>query len=308
MSAIRLARGIYQARSDPEIRGLLPRPLRIVFSREAGSGLATLGISACPGVPEALARAHLERALQRSGRRSKALFAARREDRGDDRGTGGREHGSCGAGGGISGRACAILRSANGALLIVDEVITGFRIAYGGAQNAFYGIRSRLSRIGKIIGGGLPVAAYGGAATSWNCWRRSGRSIRPARFREILWRCARDWRRYQNLSRRVLRRRESQDAPAGRRIARGAEGNRHSRRSFVAGSLLTLFFCEQPVRNYDDAKKSDTARFGEFFQAMLERGIFLPPSQFEALFVSAAHTDADIDRTIAAARESLATV
>jgi glutamate-1-semialdehyde 2,1-aminomutase len=74
----------------------------------------------------------------------------------------------------------------------------------------------------------------------------------------------------------------------------------------VAGSLLTLFFCEQPVRNYDDAKKSDTAKFGRFFQEMLERGIFLPPSQYEALFVSAAHSDADIDRTIAAARESLA--
>jgi glutamate-1-semialdehyde 2,1-aminomutase len=74
----------------------------------------------------------------------------------------------------------------------------------------------------------------------------------------------------------------------------------------VAGSLLTLFFCEQPVRNYDDAKKSDTARFGKFFQEMLERGIFPPPSQYEALFVSAAHNDADIDRTIVAARESLA--
>jgi glutamate-1-semialdehyde 2,1-aminomutase len=76
----------------------------------------------------------------------------------------------------------------------------------------------------------------------------------------------------------------------------------------VAGSLLTLFFSEQPTRNYDDAKKSDTAKFGKFFHAMLERGIFLPPSQFEALFVSAAHTDADIDRTIAAARGSLAAV
>ena len=76
--------------------------------------------------------------------------------------------------------------------------------------------------------------------------------------------------------------------------------------AIVAGSLLTLFFSEQPVRNYDDAKKSDTARFGKFFQEMLERGIFLPHSQYEALFVSAAHTDADIDRTIAAAHESLA--
>jgi glutamate-1-semialdehyde 2,1-aminomutase len=74
----------------------------------------------------------------------------------------------------------------------------------------------------------------------------------------------------------------------------------------VVGSLLTLFFCEQPVRNYDDAKKSDTIKFATFFQEMLERGIFLPPSQYEALFVSVAHTDADIDRTIAAARESLA--
>ena len=98
-----------------------------------------------------------------------------------------------------------------------------------------------------------------------------------------------------------------------RRTQRLAEGFRSALKEAgvtgqvnVAGSLLTLFFCEQPVRNYDDAKKSDTQRFAKFFQAMLERGVFLPPSQYEALFVSAAHTDSDIDRTISAARESLA--
>jgi glutamate-1-semialdehyde 2,1-aminomutase len=98
-----------------------------------------------------------------------------------------------------------------------------------------------------------------------------------------------------------------------RRTVRLAEGFRRALNEAgvagqvnAAGSLLTLFFCEQPVRNYDDAKKSDAKKFAKFFQEMLERGIFLPPSQYEALFVSAAHTDADIDRTIAAARDGLA--
>jgi glutamate-1-semialdehyde 2,1-aminomutase len=193
-----------------------------------------------------------------------------------------------------------------GALLIFDEVITGFRMAYCGAQ-AVYGIDPDLTVMGKIIGGGLPVAAYGGK-------------------RHIMERVAPLGPVYQagTLSGNPLAMRAGLatlpklEAPGfydavNRRTQRLAEGLRNALRAAgvagqvnVAGSLLTVFFCEQPVRNYDDAKKSDTRKFAKFFQEMLERGIFLPPSQYEALFVSAAHTDGDIDRTIAAARESLA--
>jgi len=179
-------------------------------------------------------------------------------------------------------------------------------VAYGGAQSV-YGIDPDLTVMGKIIGGGLPVAAYGGK-------------------RHIMERIAPLGPVYQagTLSGNPLAMRAGLatlpklEAPGfygsvNRRTQRLAEGLRAALQEAsmpgqvnVAGSLLTLFFGEQPVRNYNDAKKSDTKKFGRFFQEMLERGIFLPPSQYEALFVSAAHTDADIDRTIAAARESLA--
>ena len=195
-----------------------------------------------------------------------------------------------------------------GALLIFDEVITGFRMAYGGAQSV-YKIDPDLTVMGKIIGGGLPVAAYGGK-------------------RHIMERVAPLGPVYQagTLSGNPLAMRAGLatlpklEAPkfyedVNRRTQRLAEGVRNALKEAkvpgqvnVAGSLLTLFFCDQPIQNYADAKKSDTARFGKFFQAMLERGIFLPPSQYEALFVSAAHTDADISRTITAARESLTTL
>ena len=193
----------------------------------------------------------------------------------------------------------------DGALLIFDEVITGFRIAYGGAQN-LYEIQPDLTTLGKIIGGGLPVAAYGGR-------------------REIMEMIAPLGPVYQagTLSGNPLAMRAGLatlpklEAPGfydglSRKAGRLGEGLRYALREAdvmgnvsVAGSLLTLFFNEDPVLDYGDAKKSDTASFAVFFNEMLKRGIFIAPSQFEALFVSAAHTDEDIDRTIEAARDSL---
>jgi glutamate-1-semialdehyde 2,1-aminomutase len=193
-------------------------------------------------------------------------------------------------------------------LLIFDEVITGFRIAYGGAQSV-YKIDPDLTVMGKIIGGGLPVAAYGGK-------------------RNIMERVAPLGPVYQagTLSGNPLAMRAGLatlpqlEAPGfyedvNRKTQRLADGLRTALKDAnvrgqvnVAGSLLTIFFTDQPVRNYADAKKSDSARFAVFFQEMLNRGIFVAPSQFEALFVSAAHTDADIDRATAAARESIASM
>ena len=184
-------------------------------------------------------------------------------------------------------------------------MITGFRMAYGGAQQV-YKIDPDLTVMGKIIGGGLPVAAYGGkrhimerVAPLGPVYQAGTLSGNPLAMRAGLSDAA------ETRSAGILRSGE-------RRTQRLAEGLRAALKETgmegvvnVAGSLLTIFFCGGPIHNYSDAKKSDTAQFAKFFQEMLERGIFLPPSQYEALFVSAAHTDSDIDQTIEAARESL---
>ena len=203
------------------------------------------------------------------------------------------------------------------ALLIFDEVISGFRLAHGGAQ-AMYGIEPDLTTLGKIIGGGLPAAAYGGRAEM-----QFGRTTR-----KLMTRIAPLGPVYQagTLSGNPLAMRagietlQQLEAPgfheqlnrkteklvAGIRGAIAKSGV--SARVNTAGSLLTLFFTGDSVENYADAKKSDTRLFGEFFLSMLEKGVFLPPSQFEALFVSVAHSDSDIASTIAACEESLKAV
>jgi glutamate-1-semialdehyde 2,1-aminomutase len=306
MSAVRLARafterdlvikfeGCYHGHSDG-------------FLSEAGSGLATLGIAACPGVPEAFARltlntpyndlAGVEKLFRQHAGKLAAIIVE-----------------PVAANMGVVAPAPGFLEGLReiskreGALLIFDEVITGFRMAYGGAQSV-YKIDPDLTVMGKIIGGGLPVAAYGGKRNImervaplgpvYQAGTLSGNPLAMSAGLATLPKLEAPGF-YEGVNRRTQR------LAGGVRNAlkeAGVPGQVN-----VAGSLLTLFFCAQPVRNYDDAKKSDTARFGRFFQEMLERGIFLPPSQYEALFVSAAHTDADIDRTIASARESLAAI
>jgi glutamate-1-semialdehyde 2,1-aminomutase len=193
----------------------------------------------------------------------------------------------------------------NGALLIVDEVITGFRFHNGAVQQVL-GIEADLTTFGKIIGGGVPVAAYGGRAELMNHVAPLGpvyqagtlagnplaMSAGIATLRQL---AAPGF--YDALAARSRR------LTDGLRDAAANAGEVLQINS--TGSLATLIFAPGPVRNYTDAKRSDTKRYGEFFRSMLERGIFIAPSQFEAAFVSAAHTDADIDRTVAAARDSL---
>ena len=192
-----------------------------------------------------------------------------------------------------------------GALLIFDEVITGFRLAWGGAQ-ALYRITPDLTTLGKIIGGGLPVAAYGGRrevmdrlAPLGDVYQAGTLSGNPLAMRagiETLKLLAAPgfYARLDDRAARLV-------ANLRRELAMtGVEG-----RVQAVGSLLTLFFTSQPVTDYAGAKRSDTARFAKFFRAMLDRGVMIAPSQFEALFVSAAHSDADVDATIQAARESL---
>jgi glutamate-1-semialdehyde 2,1-aminomutase len=274
------------------------------FLVEAGSGLATLGIFASPGVPEALGKLTLnapyndvgsvERIFSEHAGKIAAIIVE-----------------PIAANMGVVPPAPGFLEGLreitvrDGALLILDEVITGFRVAYGGAQGLFK-IVPDMTILGKVIGGGLPVAAYGGrreimemvapVGTVYQAGTLSGNPLAMRAGLETLPKLAsRGF--YEALEKKTERlakglREALKDA--------GVLGQVNA-----IGSLLTLFFASEPVCNYAYAKNSNSDQFAGFFREMLDRGIFLPPSQFEALFVSAAHTEADIDRTVSAAGEAL---
>jgi len=306
MSAVRLARGFTKRDLVVKFEGCY-HGHSDGFLSEAGSGLATLGISASPGVPDAFAALTLNipyndlEAVENVFKKHPGQIAAVIVE-------------PVAANMGVVPPAPGFLEGLRTvtkkekSLLIFDEVITGFRMAYGGAQSV-YTIDPDLTVMGKIIGGGLPVAAYGGK-------------------REIMEHIAPLGPIYQagTLSGNPLAMRAGLatlpklEAPGfyedvNRKTQHLAEGLRSALKESkipgevnVAGSLLTIFFADGPIRNYADAKKSDSALFAKFFHHMLSRGIFIAPSQYEALFTSAAHTDADIDRAIAAAHESLASM
>jgi glutamate-1-semialdehyde 2,1-aminomutase len=194
----------------------------------------------------------------------------------------------------------------HGALLVFDEVMTGFRLAYGGAQERF-GIAPDLTTMGKVVGGGFPLAAYGGrreimakiapAGAVYQAGTLSGNPIAVSAGLAQLG-LLEDGAAYGVLEARGA------ELEAGLKAAASEAGvpctvNR-------VGSMITGFFTGQPVRNYADARTSDTARFGAFFRGMLERGVYLAPSQFEAAFLSTAHSPEDVQATVAAARECLA--
>ncbi|MGD1210748.1 MAG: glutamate-1-semialdehyde 2,1-aminomutase [Candidatus Acidiferrales bacterium] len=306
MSAVRLARGFTKRDLILKFEGGYHGHADSFLS-EAGSGLATLGIAASPGVPAEFAALTLnaryndanavEQIFAQHPRRIAAVIIE-----------------PVAANMGVVPPVPGFLESLrsiterDGALLIFDEVITGFRLAYGGAQ-ALFGIRPDLTVLGKIIGGGLPVAAYGGrreimdlVAPLGPVYQAGTLSGNPLAMRAGLASLAKlsGPGFYENLARK------------GERLGTGLrEALRESGllgQVNASGSLLTLFFTGDPVANYADAKKSDTVRFAAFFREMLSRGILLPPSQFEALFVSAAHAHDDIDRTLEAARASLQVV
>jgi glutamate-1-semialdehyde 2,1-aminomutase len=192
--------------------------------------------------------------------------------------------------------------------LIYDEVMTGFRLALGGAQE-LYRQKPDLTVLGKIVGGGLPVGAYGGradimrkvmpAGPVFQAGTLSGSPLAMAAGLATLQEL-RDhppYERLELLGKQLVEglAREARNANLPHQIAR-------------VGSMWTLFFTADPVTDYDSAKKCDAARFGRFFWAMLERGIYLPCSQFEAAFLSTAHTAEHIEQTIAAASEALAEI
>jgi len=197
------------------------------------------------------------------------------------------------------------ITAAHGALLVFDEVMTGFRVGWGGAQ-VTEDIAPDLTCLSKIMGGGLPAGAYGGRrdimqliaplGPVYQAGTLSGNPLAMAAGATTLRLLARPGV-YEALEATSARLHEGLLA-AARAAGASVTGGR-------AGSMQTLFFTDQPVTDYESARTSDTARFARFHRAMLERGIYLPPSQFEAIFVSTAHGPAEIERTIEAADQAL---
>src|SRR5690348_14328934 len=303
MSAVRLARGVTKRDFIVKFEGCYHGHADSFLS-QAGSGLATLGIAECPGVPQALAGLTLNvpyndlQAVERVFSAHKGKIAAIIvEPIAANMGVVPPENGF------LSG--LQQIAHKNGALLIVDEVITGFRLQNGSAQELL-GIEGDLTTLGKIIGGGVPVAAYGGRAELMNhvaplgpVYQAGTLAGNPLAMRAGI--AALKQLTTEGLYHRI--------AEQGDRLAAGlrnalAEAKIPGQVN-SSGSLSTLFFADNPVRDYASAKRSDTQRYAHFFREMLDRGVFIAPSQFEAAFLSAAHTSADIDRTLAAAREAL---
>ena len=292
MSAIRLARGFTRRDRVLKFAGCYHGHVDALLA-EAGSGLATLAIPTTPGVPTNVT-AHTIVAPYNDVDATAAAVANYGE-----------------------GLACIIVEpvagnmgvvppepiflqalrdlcDASGALLVFDEVITGFRVARGGAQKRF-GVTPDLTILGKILGGGLPLAAFGGRADVmdelapvgpvYQAGTLSGNPLATAAGLSIL-RRLRDPQVYEQLEAKAAR------------LEAGLQAYGVVQR---VGAMLTLF--DRPVRNYDDARSCDTERYAARFRHLLEREIYLAPSQFEAMFVSVAHSDEDIDRTIDAVAE-----
>jgi glutamate-1-semialdehyde 2,1-aminomutase len=304
MSAIRLARGF--TGRDPVVKfdGCYHGHADTLLV-EAGSGVATLAIPGSPGVPEATARHTVSlpyndiegftRFMRKEGDRVAAVIVE-------------PVAGNMGLVAPAPGflKCLRALTEKHGAVLIFDEVMTGFRVAYGGAQ-ALYKIRPDLSCFGKVIGGGLPVGAYGGRreimsriapqGPVYQAGTLSGNPLAMAAGIATLKQLQKkDF--YPKLERKSAR------LAAGLAAAAAKAGV--AAQVDHVGSMLGMFFCADPVRNFADAKKSDLERFARFYMGMRREGFFLAPSQFEALFVSAAHTNAQIDATAKAAAAVLA--
>jgi glutamate-1-semialdehyde 2,1-aminomutase len=193
-------------------------------------------------------------------------------------------------------------------VLIFDEVMTGFRVAFGGAQE-LYNVRPDLTTLGKIIGGGLPVGAYGGSSEimdlvaplgpMYQAGTLSGNPLAMAAGCAML-------KRLSEHKKEIYERLEKLSGELVEGVAAAAKDADVPLCYNRVGSMFTWFFTPGPVTDWDSASRSDTAAFGKFFRAMLDSGVYLPPSQYEAAFLSAAHTEADIDRTVEVAETALA--
>jgi glutamate-1-semialdehyde 2,1-aminomutase len=291
MSAIRLARGFTRRDRVLKFAGCYHGHADALLA-EAGSGLATLSLPASAGVTTGATADTIvcpyndvDQAAAAVERHGEGLACVLLEPVAGNMGVVPPAPGFL--------EALRALCDASGALLVFDEVITGFRVARGGAQERF-GVLPDLTILGKIAGGGLPLAAFGGraevmdhlapAGDVYQAGTLSGNPLATAAGLAVL-RRLRDGAVYEELEERGARL-EAGLGPFGR-VQR-------------IGAMLTLFMRSDPVRNFEDAVRSDTEQYGAVFRHLLARGIFVAPSQFEAMFVSLAHGDEEIDRTVEA--------
>jgi glutamate-1-semialdehyde 2,1-aminomutase len=301
MSAIRLARGITGRTKLVKFEGCYHGHADSLLVK-AGSGVATLGLPDSPGVPAALAQNTITvpfnnaAALERIFAEHNDIAAVIIEPVVGNMGCVPPQPGYL--------EAVRKLTKASGTLLIFDEVMTGFRLARGGAQE-LYGISPDITTLGKIIGGGLPVGAYGGSREIMNniapagpIYQAGTLSGNPLSMTAglVTLRRLRDNSIYQQLD-DVSRKLCEGLSAAARDAGIKTETNR-------VGSMWTSFFTEEPVKDWETANRSSREQYGKFFHAMLQEGVYLAPSQFEAAFVSLGHTDDIIDQTISAARNA----
>jgi len=303
MSALRLARAATGRKRVLKFEGCYHGHVDALLVG-AGSGVATLGIPGSPGVPEEFTRLTLQapfndleaagEAFRRFGDEIACIVVE-------------PVAGNMGFVPPLPGflEGLRELCDHHGALLVFDEVMTGFRVARGGAQ-ALYGVRPDLTCLGKIVGGGLPAAAFGGRAELmdrmapdgpvYQAGTLSGNPLAMAAGLETLRRLARPGA-YEKLGRLTGLLVDG--------LAAAAEEAGVELTVAGLGGMFGLYFHPGPVRSFDDARKASTDRFRRFFAGMLERGVYLPPSAFEAGFVSLAHRPADIDATLEAAAAAL---
>ncbi len=299
MSAIRLARAVTEREMVIKFDGCYHGSADTLLVA-AGSGVATLGIPGSPGIPESVAQrtlslpfndmACIQRVMKEQGEKIACIIVE-------------PIAGNMGLVTPIVGF-LEVLRELSqkyGSILIFDEVMTGFRVALGGAQ-ALYGIRPDLTCFGKIIGGGLPVGAYGGRrdlmehiapqGSVYQAGTLSGNPIAMAAGIATLEQIRKDGF-YESLEKKTER--------LSTGFADAADKAGIAAKVGHVGSMLGLFFTDQEVKNFDDAKTCDLDRFAGFYNGLRANGIYIAPSQFEVLFVSAAHQAEDIDETIRAA-------